>query len=90
MAFNGQADSQVGLRAGLTRDIWTVINPNLQPLQAEINPGDQVFDQPDDQPDAGAGPQPAQNAGGDPRERARAIAGLAARFVSHPWPVDFR
>ena len=43
-AFNGQSDSNVGLRAGLTADIWTVVNPNLDPLQAEINRGDQVFE----------------------------------------------
>ena len=41
--FNGSADSQVGLRAGLTKDIWTVINPDLGPLQSEISRGDRVF-----------------------------------------------
>ena len=32
--FDGDADSDVGLRAGLTTDIWTVVNPDLAPLQA--------------------------------------------------------
>ena len=32
--FNGEADSNVGLHAGLTKDIWTVVNPDLTPLQA--------------------------------------------------------
>ena len=41
--FNGSADSNVGLRAGLTKDIWTVINPDLGPLQPLINQGDRLF-----------------------------------------------
>ena len=41
--FNGNADSDVGLRAGLTKDIWTVVNPNLQPLQPLINQADKLF-----------------------------------------------
>src|SRR5205807_10474624 len=41
--FNGQADSDVGLRAGLTRDIWTVINPDLTRLQPLIAQGNRVF-----------------------------------------------
>jgi cytochrome c-type biogenesis protein CcmF len=88
-AFNGQADSQVGLRAGLTRDIWTVINPNLQPLQALINRGDRTFTQ------FMTRLTPAQAR--QPRivnfirgERAAAIAGLTSRFVTRPWPVEFR
>jgi cytochrome c-type biogenesis protein CcmF len=89
VAFNGQADSQVGLKAGLTRDIWAVVNLNFQPIQAEINRGDKVFT------NLMTSLTPAQVS--QPRtlvairvERARAIAGLAARFVNHPWPVNFR
>src|SRR5204862_1400474 len=40
--FNGEADSDVGLRAGLTQDIWTVANPDLTPPQTKINEGDRV------------------------------------------------
>lgn len=89
VAFNGQADSQVGLKAGLTRDIWAVVNLNFQPIQAEINRGDKVFT------NLMTSLTPAQVS--QPRtlvairvERARAIAGLAARYVNHPWPVNFR
>ncbi len=89
VAFNGQADSQVGLKAGLTRDIWAVVNLNFQPIQAQINRGDKVFTT------LMTSLTPAQVS--QPRtlvairvERARAIAGLAARFVNHPWPVNFR
>jgi cytochrome c-type biogenesis protein CcmF len=87
-AFNGQADSQVGLDAGVTRDIWTVINPDLTPLQPEISRGDQVFES------LMTSLTPAQVR--NPAlvraievSRARAIVGLTSRFVSHPWPVNF-
>ena len=91
--FNGNADSNVGLRAGLTKDIWTVINPDLAPLQGLINQGDRLF--------AAALPKAMRNAGKLPPAQARAsinqlwalrdqaIAGIASRFVSHPWPVNF-
>jgi cytochrome c-type biogenesis protein CcmF len=87
-AFNGASDSQVGLRAGLTRDIWTVVNPNLQPLQAQINRGDQVFTKLMTSLTPAEARMPA-NVQYIQIERARAISGLASRFVSHPWPVEF-
>jgi cytochrome c-type biogenesis protein CcmF len=87
-SFNGQADSQVGLRAGLTRDIWTVINPDLTPLQPLINLGDRKFTQ----LMTSLTPAEARN----PKtiqfieiERARAIVGLTQRFITHPWGVNF-
>ena len=87
-AFNGQSDSNVGLRAGLTRDIWTIINVNVQPLQAKINEGDRLFEK------LMTSLTPAEAS--QPRtlqairiERARAIFGLTSQFVKHPWPVDF-
>jgi cytochrome c-type biogenesis protein CcmF len=88
VAFNGQADSQVGLQAGLTHDIWTVANPNLQPLQSEIDRGDSVFTRLmlSLTPDQARRPATLEAIR---IERARAIAGLASRFVNHPWPVDF-
>jgi cytochrome c-type biogenesis protein CcmF len=88
VAFNGQADSQVGLRAGLTRDIWTVVNPSLQPLQAEINRGDAVFTKLMTSLTPAQARQPA-TLEAIRVERARAIVGLTSRFVNHPWPVNF-
>jgi cytochrome c-type biogenesis protein CcmF len=88
VAFNGQSDSQVGLRAGITRDIWTVINPNLQPLQTEIAQGDRVFEKLMTSLTPAQAAQPATRAWID-TQRARAIDELAARFVTHPWPVNF-
>jgi cytochrome c-type biogenesis protein CcmF len=87
-AFNGQSDSDVGLRAGITKDIWAVINPNLQPLQAQIARGDQVFEK------LMTGLTPAEaskpaNLSWISRERALAITGLTNRFTTHPWSVNF-
>ena len=87
-AFNGASDSQVGLRAGLTKDIWTVINPNLQPLQAEINRGDQVFTKLMMSLTPSEARSPA-NVQFIRLERTRAISGLTSRFVTHPWPAEF-
>jgi cytochrome c-type biogenesis protein CcmF len=87
-AFNGASDSQVGLRAGLTRDIWTVINPDLTPLQAQINRGDQLFTKlMTSLTPAQARQQSTLDA--IAIERARAIVGLAKRFVTHPWRANF-
>jgi cytochrome c-type biogenesis protein CcmF len=93
--FNGSSDSQVGLRAGLTKDIWTVINPDLTPLQRQINQGDRLFAKLIRQEMSAfvarhyTTAQAQQALAPLWRERDQAIAGLAARFVSHPWPVNF-
>jgi len=86
--FNGEAESEVGLRAGLGRDIWTVINPDLRPLQPVIDEGNRRF-------------RTAMTAllrgRGDRRAVAQlfalrdaAVAGVARRFVTRPWPATFR
>jgi cytochrome c-type biogenesis protein CcmF len=87
--FNGEEESQVGLRAGLTKDIWTVISPDLTPIQPLINQGDQVF------------LKAMQAAASLPPTQARAqiaslfaardaaIGALAERWVRHPWPSEF-
>jgi cytochrome c-type biogenesis protein CcmF len=91
--FNGEADSDVGLRAGLTRDIWTVVNPDLTPLNPYINRGNAVF--------AAALPKvmkqmptltPARQQAALNQLwtlRDQAITGITARYVSHPWPINF-
>jgi cytochrome c-type biogenesis protein CcmF len=91
--FDGEADSDVGLQAGATRDIWTVVNPDLSPLKALIDRGNAVF--------GGALARAMRTAATLPPAQAQAtlaplwqlrdqaISGIAARFVSHPWPVSF-
>ena len=80
-AFNGQSDSNVGLRAGLTRDIWTVINSNLQPLQAKINEGDRLFEKLMTSLTPAQARQPANVCRRSESERAQAIFGLTSQFV---------
>jgi cytochrome c-type biogenesis protein CcmF len=91
--FNGSSDSNVGLRAGLTKDIWTVINPDLTPLQPLINKGDRLFAADESQIMARAAKLPTQQTqqalSSLFAERDAVISGLALRFKSHPWPVNF-
>jgi cytochrome c-type biogenesis protein CcmF len=93
--FGGEADSNVGLKTGLTRDIWTIVNPDLTPLQAVINQGNKVF--------GAAFTQAMSNVAARGISRAQAqqeiqpllsarnaaVEEIAARYVTHPWPVDF-
>jgi cytochrome c-type biogenesis protein CcmF len=44
--FEGESTSEVGLRAGLFRDVWTVISPSLSELRPVIAEGDKVFSGP--------------------------------------------
>ncbi len=93
--FGGEGDSDVGLQAGLTRDIWTVVDPDLTPLNSVINRGNTVFQNaivstmqqvvkrniPRSQVPSLLAPLWQQ--------RDVAIAEIAARYVSHPWNVNF-
>jgi cytochrome c-type biogenesis protein CcmF len=87
--FNGSDESRVGLDAGLTHDIWTVIAPNITPLQAEISRGDALLGSAlahaETLPDAEQGKALATLY--DLRDLL--IQELAQRFVSHPWASQF-
>jgi cytochrome c-type biogenesis protein CcmF len=93
--FGGEADSDVGLRSGVTRDIWTVVNPDLTRLQPLINQGNKVFESALMQamttfasrhvPPARAQQELAPLW----QERNQAITEIAARYVTHPWSIDF-
>jgi cytochrome c-type biogenesis protein CcmF len=41
--FDGQATSEVGLKAGLRRDLWTAVEPDLQSLEPVIRQADKRF-----------------------------------------------
>jgi cytochrome c-type biogenesis protein CcmF len=88
IAFLGEADSQVGLQAGLTRDIWTVINAQLTPLGSLISKGDRIFENLMRSLTPAQAALPAYKRWIQTRE-AIAIEGLAARWVTHPWPSTF-
>ncbi len=78
--FEGESTSEVGLRAGLFRDLWTVISPSLADLRPVIEKGDAVF----------TGP----GAKLDPRQRnlllAESLRGLTARYTDNPPAATFR
>jgi cytochrome c-type biogenesis protein CcmF len=84
------SESRVGLDAGLTHDIWTVISPNITPLNGLINRGDVLI-----------GRELLQAERLPPAQRTRALAtlyelrdlairGLTSRYVHHPWAASFR
>jgi cytochrome c-type biogenesis protein CcmF len=91
--FNGEADSDVGLQAGLTRDIWTVANPDLSPLNGRIGQGDRLFTAALMQAERNPSHLPPAQAQAAMTQlwqfRDEAIVGIASRYVSHPWPINF-
>ncbi len=89
--FGGEADSDVGLQAGLTHDLWTVANPDLSPLQNLINQGNSLFAGEISEVAAKnlTPAQAAQVMAPIWQERDLAVAGIARRYITHPWPVEF-
>ncbi|HEY8584045.1 MAG TPA: cytochrome c-type biogenesis CcmF C-terminal domain-containing protein [Capillimicrobium sp.] len=47
----GEATSEIGLKAGAFKDVWTAVSPDLQAMQRIIDQGDEVV--PADRPDLG-------------------------------------
>ena len=91
--FNGSSRTATSAcEPGSTKDIWAVINPDLGPLQPLITQGDRLFAALTSAGHARAAQArrspPAVNWSPVPSATA-AIGGLTARFVSHPWPVNF-
>jgi cytochrome c-type biogenesis protein CcmF len=91
--FGGEADSNVGLKAGLRRDIWTVIDADPSRLQPLINQANTLFASYATAAMKQAAKLPAsqQQAALAPlwTERDIAVSALARRFVTHPWPSEF-
>ncbi|MFZ0041371.1 MAG: cytochrome c-type biogenesis CcmF C-terminal domain-containing protein [Solirubrobacteraceae bacterium] len=87
--FNGSDESRVGLDAGLTHDIWTVIDPNVTPLQGLINKGDSVLMPALAQAERLPAGQQAKALNTLYGLRDVAIRELTQRFVSHPWAAQF-
>ena len=78
--FEGEATSEVGLRAGWRRDLWTVVSPDIGRLLPIVEEGDKVF---------------ADSAGALPPEQrgallAEALRGITARYADDPPPATFR
>jgi cytochrome c-type biogenesis protein CcmF len=89
------SDSSVGLQAGLTHDIWSVVDPNLGPYTSLINRGNVLFasylnstiQQALKTHESAAKLNAAEAQIYD--ERDIAVEGLVNRYVAHPWPVEF-
>jgi len=76
--FEGEATSEVGLKAGWRRDVWTAIAPDIGALRPRIEEGDKVF--------AGADLTPAQR----DAFLGQALNGLARSYARNPPPATFR
>ena len=77
--FEGEATSEVGLQAGIRRDLWTAVAPDIGRLRPRIDEGDKVF--------AGA-----KRLSADDREAflAQALSGLTRSYTDDPPPATFR
>ncbi|HEY5188956.1 MAG TPA: cytochrome c-type biogenesis CcmF C-terminal domain-containing protein [Solirubrobacteraceae bacterium] len=88
--FNGAStESRVGLKSGPFQDIWTVINPNITPLDGLVSRGDAVLGKALN--DALREPPALRTRALSFFYQARdiAIRGIAQRFVTHPWKATF-
>jgi len=77
--FEGESTSEVGLRSGLRRDLWTVVSPNLSTLTPIARRGDRVFSQ------AAALPRAERAAA-----LGEALRRMVARYRADASPVTFR
>jgi len=77
--FEGEATSEVGLRAGWLRDVWSAVAPSVRDLSRQVAEGDRVFT-------AARALPPAQ------RELAlaQALDGLTRAYAADPPPATFR
>jgi cytochrome c-type biogenesis protein CcmF len=80
--FEGEATSEVGLQAGLRRDVWASIAPDTRRLAPRVEEGDKVFAQADESGALTAGERDAF--------MAQALRGLVRSYVDDPPPATFR
>ena len=76
--FQGESTSEVGLRAGLGRDVWMAVSPNVR--DRRITQGDKVF----------SGPGAKLTAEQRGAFLAQALDGLADSYTTSPPPATFR
>ena len=74
--FEGEATSEVALQAGLRRDFWAAVGPDIGRLRPIVDRGDEVLaDLPDQQLDQVLG---------------QVLGGLADRYAANPPAATFR
>ena len=80
--FEGEATSEVGLQAGLRRDVWASIAPDTRRLAPRVKEGDKVFAEADESGALTAGERDAF--------LAEALRGLVRSYADDPPPATFR
>ena len=79
--FAGESTSEIGLKAGVTQDLWIAETPDISSLMPVVRRGDAVFDK-------------AASQGLEPKARsiflAAALNGLTSRYRENPPPAQFR
>jgi cytochrome c-type biogenesis protein CcmF len=78
--FEGEATSEVGLKAGLRRDLWTAMTPDIRKLMPTIEEGDRVFA-------AAAGKLPPELEG---QALGAALSGIVNRYIESKPAATFR
>jgi cytochrome c-type biogenesis protein CcmF len=78
--FEGESVSEVGMRAGLRRDVWTAVQPDIGQLRRLVEEGDRVFER------AAASLDRADQA----TLLGIAITRLVQRYREQPPPATFR
>jgi cytochrome c-type biogenesis protein CcmF len=82
-------EARVGLDAGLTRDIWAVVSPDLTPLNGLINHGDTLFNRELNKISTLPAREQATQLTTTYEFRDQLVSELTDRWVSHPWPTQF-
>jgi cytochrome c-type biogenesis protein CcmF len=78
--FEGEATSEVGMKAGINRDLWTAMSPDISKMRPLIDKGDKAFAAID-----GKVPAAMESA-----LLGQALNGFVKRYRSNPPPANFR
>jgi cytochrome c-type biogenesis protein CcmF len=87
--LGASVEARVGLDAGLTRDIWAVVSPDLTPLNGLINHGDTLFNRELNKISTLPAREQATQLTTTYEFRDQLVSELTDRWVSHPWPTQF-
>jgi cytochrome c-type biogenesis protein CcmF len=80
--FEGEATSEVGLKAGVLRDVWTAMTPDIDSLKPVIDEGDKVYTRFAD--------DPSVSASAKSEALAMILVGITRRYRNSPPPTTFR